>query len=131
MSEYAWSVEVPTPVDVTIERVTAELAARGFGVLTRIDAHEVFKKKLGIDRPPYVILGACNPGFARQAIEAEPAIGILLPCNVVVEAFGAGSRVFVTQPETLLGLTGRADLAPIAADVAARLAGVRDALAGA
>lgn len=129
MSDYVWSVDVPTSVDATIERVTAELATRGFGVLTRIDVHEVLKKKLGLERTPYVILGACNPGFARQAIEAEPAIGTLLPCNVVVEANGAGSRVHVTRPDVLLGLTGRSDMAPIADEVSARLASLRDALA--
>ena len=129
---YAWVVELPISVPVAVERATEALSEQGFGVLTRIDAHEVLKKRIGIDRAPYVILGACNPTFAHQAIEAEPAVGILLPCNVVVEAVaeakGGGCRVWVTRPDALLAITGRSDIAPLAAEVGRRLAAVVSAL---
>lgn len=129
MSDYAWSVDLPVAADVAVERVTAALAAQGFGVLTRIDVHEVFAKKLGIQRAPYIILGACAPQFARQAIEADPAMGILLPCNVVVEGLAAGTRVWITRPDAVMGVAGREDLRALASEVGRRLEAARDALA--
>lgn len=130
MSAYAWSALSPLSVDATIEKVTAALAEQGFGVLTRIDAHEVLKKKLGVEIPPYVILGACNPGFAHQAITAEPSIGILLPCNVVVAAEGPGARVWVTRPEGIFTLVERDDLDGLVRAVSERLARVVAAIEG-
>jgi len=130
MTDYAWSVDLPVTHDVAIERATAALAAQGFGVLTRIDVHEVLARKIGVQRDPYVILGACNPNFAHQVLQAEPAMGILLPCNVVVEARGRASRVWITRPEALFTLTGRDDVAPVAAEVSRRLEAVAEALRG-
>lgn len=128
MPSFAWSVHIPEAHDAAISRVTALLAAQGFGVLTRIDVHNVLKQKINADFRPYTILGACNPHFAHQALSAEPSVGILLPCNVVVEQDGEGSRVWITDPEGLFTLVERSDVAPIAAEVARRLREVRDRL---
>lgn len=124
MSEYAWSVDSPLEVSAAIEKVTAALAEQGFGVLTRIDAHEVLKKKIGAEIPPYVILGACNPHFAHQAIEADPALGILLPCNVVVQAREGGSRVWIARPAGLFEVVERDDLDALVNAVGQRLEAV-------
>lgn len=129
MTTYAWSVDLSVPPADAIERATTALAAQGFGILSRIEVHEAFQKKLGVTFRPYTILGACNPGFAHQALEADPAMGILLPCNVVIEGRDGGSRVWITRPEALFAVTGRDDLQHVAEEVGKRLAAVRDALA--
>lgn len=128
MAAYAWSVSLPLPHDAAIERVTAALAAEGFGILTRIDIDATLKKKIDADFRPYTILGACNPPLALQALTADPAVGILLPCNVVVEQDGAGSRVWITDPVALFAVSGDPRVAPIAEAVAAKLGRVRAAL---
>lgn len=105
-----------------LERVTEELAKEGFGVLTEIDVAGTLKKKLGKDMPPYRILGACNPQFAHQAIEAEPQIGALLPCNVVVRQEGAGKTIVeIMDPRAVLQLVARPEIAAIAGEVRTRL----------
>lgn len=125
---YAWAVDTQLTPDAAVERVTALLAEQGFGVLTRMDVHEVLARKLGIQRSPYVILGACNPQLAHQAITAESAIGILLPCNVVIEGRGDGTRVWVTRPEGVFALVERDDLGPVVEAVSVRLRAVLDGL---
>jgi uncharacterized protein (DUF302 family) len=103
-------------------RVTAALAAEGFGVLTHIDVRATLKKKLDVDTRPYVILGACAPPFALQALSAEPAIGLLLPCNVVVADDGAGgSTLSAIDPEAMLSIVPRDGLEAFAHEVKARL----------
>ena len=99
------------------------LGKEGFGVLTEIDVKATLKKKLDVDFRPYVILGACNPPMAHRALSAETAIGLLLPCNVVVYAGDepGTSVVAVLDAEVQLGVTGRDDLKPIAAEVKSRL----------
>ena len=120
---YGLGVTVTLPYDAAVARVREALGAEGFGVLTEIDVAATFRKKLGIERLPYVILGACNPPLAHQAIELEPDIGLLLPCNVIVYATADPARTVVAalDPEAALRLTGRADIAPLAAEVKARL----------
>jgi uncharacterized protein (DUF302 family) len=119
---YAFGNTVPLSHDEAVERVTAALAREGFGVLTEIDVAATLKKKLGVDIPPYRILGACNPQFAHQALQAEPQIGALLPCNVVVRNDAAGHVIVeIMDPAAVLGLVGRPEIGPIAAEVRQRL----------
>jgi uncharacterized protein (DUF302 family) len=127
---YAFSVAIAGQVPEAIERVTALLQREGFGILTRIDAHEVLRKKLGVERRPYVILGACAPELAKQALDEEPDIGVLLPCNVVVREDDDGQlTVAFMDPHAVLDLAGP-KLAPLATEARERLERVRDALAG-
>jgi uncharacterized protein (DUF302 family) len=108
--------------------VEAALRSEGFGILTEIDVAATLKAKLGIDRPPYVILGACNPPLANRVLEAEPSLGTLLPCNVVLRADGAGTVVEAMDPAAAMALSGSAEVADVAADVRARLARVLTAV---
>ena len=133
---YGLAVTVPLPYERAVEAVRAALATEGFGVLTEIDVRATLKKKLDAEFRPYIILGACNPPLAHQALTAERDIGLLLPCNVVVYAGDqpGTSVVAALDPEAMLGLAGRADIRPLAADVKARMARVlavveRDAVA--
>jgi len=129
MSSYAFGKTVKLDQDAAIAAVTQALAKEGFGVLTEIDVAATLKKKLGIDRPPYRILGACNPQFASKALEAEPQIGALLPCNVTVREDADGrTRVEFMDPEAILGLVSQPGVQPIAAEVKARLVRVMEAL---
>ena len=127
---YGLAVTVPLPYERAVEAVRAALAAEGFGVLTEIDVRATLKQKLDADFRPYVILGECNPPLAHQALTAERDIGLLLPCNVVVYAAEqpASSVVAALDPEAMLGLTGRADIQPLAAEVKARMQRVLAAL---
>ena len=129
MSKYAFGKTVNLSFEQATEAVTQALAKEGFGVLTEIDVAATLKKKLGIERPPYKILGACNPQFAARALEMEPQIGALLPCNVVVRQDAGGKTVVeFMDPDAVLGLVGRPEIAPIAAEVRARLVRVLGAL---
>jgi uncharacterized protein (DUF302 family) len=129
MSRYAFGKTVAMTQEQAVRAVTDALAREGFGVLTEIDVAATLKKKLGVERPPYRILGACNPQFAARALEAEPQIGALLPCNVVVRQDDAGKTVVeFMDPDAVLGLVGRPEIAPIAAEVRARLQRVLQAL---
>jgi uncharacterized protein (DUF302 family) len=121
MSQYAFGKSVAAEFAPTVEKVTQELAKEGFGVLTEIDVAATLKKKLGVEVPPYRILGACNPQFAHQALQAEPQIGALLPCNVVVRTQGGRTVVEMMDPQAVLGLVGRPEVEPIAREVRARL----------
>jgi uncharacterized protein (DUF302 family) len=113
---------VSLPFDEAVQRITEELAKVGFGVLTEIDVQATMKKKLGQEMPPYRILGACNPGFASRAIAAEPQIGALLPCNVVVRQDAAsGVHIEVMDPSVILTLVDHKDVALIAAEVRQKL----------
>jgi len=121
-TQYSFGKTVALSYDEAIARATAALQQQGFGVLTEIDVAATLKKKLGKEIPPYKILGACNPQFASRAIEAEPQIGTLLPCNVVVRVDEAGRTVVeMMDPNAVLHLVGRPGIEVIAGEVRARL----------
>jgi uncharacterized protein (DUF302 family) len=101
--------------------VEAALRAEGFGVLTEIDVQATLKAKLGVERAPYVILGACNPPLAHQAIEADPAVGAMLPCNVVLREDGADTIVEAMDPMAALGITDAPGVRPVAVEAKVRL----------
>ena len=128
-SGYVFGKTVEMNYELALEKVTQELAKEGFGVLTEIDVAATLKKKLGKDIPPFKILGACNPQFAHRAIEAEPQIGALLPCNVVVRNDPAGKTIVeMMDPLAVLQLVGRPEIADIAGEVRNRLERVLAAL---
>jgi uncharacterized protein (DUF302 family) len=118
---YTLSETTALPFTQALERVRRELQAEGFGILSEIDVQATLKEKLGIEREPYTILGACNPRLAHQALAAEPELGTLLPCNVVVYERNGGTHVSAVDAERMLSIVGNEQLAPIAAEVKHRL----------
>lgn len=124
---YGTQVTLDAPFADAVAQVRAALAEQGFGVLTEIDVTATLEAKLGEQMEDYVILGACNPPFAHQALEIDRSIGLLLPCNVVVRAATAGTVVEALDPQVMVTLTDRNELKPVADEVARRLAA---ALAG-
>ena len=115
--------------DEALAKVTAELQKEGFGVLTEIDVAGTLKNKLDYNMPPYRILGACNPSLAKRAITAEPSIGLLLPCNVVVRQDAAGTvQVEFLDPGMMGQITGNPDVGPIGNEVREKLQRVMRAL---
>ena len=121
---YTLSEETALPFPEAVERVREELRAEGFGVLCEIDVQATLKEKLGLDREPYTILGACNPPLAHRALAAEPELGALLPCNVIVYQHDGDTRIAAIDAEQMLSIVGNEQLVPIAADVKRRLAAV-------
>ncbi len=127
---YTYRLRVDADVAAVDAGVRAALAAEGFGVLTEIDVQATLREKLGEETAPYTILGACNPGLAHQALKADPAIGALLPCNVVVRAHPeGGSELIGIDPDRMLGLADEPALADLARDVGERLRRALDAAA--
>lgn len=123
-SGYTLSAATKLSFEEAVERVREELAAEGFGVLTEIDVKATLKKKLDVDREPYVILGACKPPLAHMALSAEPELGTLLPCNVVVYQQDGVTHVSAVDAERMLSIVENEDLADIAAEVKQRLGAV-------
>lgn len=119
---YAISTTVPQPFDATLTAVRGALQEQGFGVLTEIDLKATLKAKLDVDIAPQVILGACRPPLAHAALQAEPSIGVLLPCNVVVRSTSdTETTVEAMDPGTMVELTGNEALAVVASDAETRL----------
>lgn len=129
---YGFNITLDTNMPDALERVTQALAVEGFGVLTEIDVAGTLKKKLDVDRRPYHILGACNPKLANQALQADPDIGLLLPCNVVVREEEDGTiTVAFMDPVAVMGLVEQEGVEELARDVRTRLERIRDQLAAA
>jgi uncharacterized protein (DUF302 family) len=122
--DYHFTTTVSGSFDEALSRVTDELAKEGFGVLTRIDVQATLKAKLGVDFRRYTILGACNPGFAHRALQAEDRIGTMLPCNVVVQEKIDGVEVSAVDPVASMAAIDNPALAGIAAEVRKRLQAV-------
>ncbi len=128
-AKYEFTVEVPLTFEAAEGRTRELLKAEGFGVLTEIDVRGTLKEKLGADFRSYRILGACNPRLAHQALMAEAGIGLLLPCNVVIEeADGGTTRVRFLEPIAALGIVGNPTVEPIAKEASERLHRVAEAL---
>ncbi len=126
---YGFNVTVNGNMDEIRSRVEAALKEEGFGVLTEIDVAATLKNKIDVDRKPYLILGACNPVLANQAINADPDIGLLLPCNVVLREEDDGAiTVGFMDPAAVLGLVDKQGVEDLAAEVRDRLERVRDAV---
>ncbi|WP_455220998.1 DUF302 domain-containing protein [Kaarinaea lacus] len=126
---YGFSISMTGSMDEVCDKVTEALKTEGFGVLTEIDVQATLKKKIDVDRKPYKILGACNPQLANQAINAEPDIGLLLPCNVVVREEDNGSMIVAfMDPAAVLDIVDNAQVHEIAPQVKAKLEKVRDLL---
>ena len=126
---YGFSISLQLPFDTAVEKVMEALKGEGFSVLTDIDVKATLKTKLNADVPHYRILGACNPALAYRAIEADPEIGLLLPCNVVVrEGPGAIVTVSFMDPVAVLSLVDKEDVRVVGQEVRAKLERVRDSL---
>jgi uncharacterized protein (DUF302 family) len=125
---YGTQVALKAPFAEAVARVREALAAQGFGVLTEIDLTATLEARLGKQIEDYLILGACSPLFAQQALDVDRSIGLLLPCNVVVRAAPAGIVVEALDPQVMVTLTGRPELQPVADEVGRKLAAVLSGL---
>ncbi|MFL0799435.1 MAG: DUF302 domain-containing protein [Agarilytica sp.] len=128
-NNYSFGKIVDLTFDAAIQRLTEELKKEGFGVLTEIDVKATMKKKLDLDTQEYRILGACNPSLAHQALTAEPTIGLLLPCNVVVRVGETGeTHVEFMDPSAVLELVKKPEIETLASTVRQKLENVMSAL---
>jgi len=123
-SSYTLSTPTALSFDQAVARAREELAREGFGILCEIDVEATLKQKLDIEREPYLILGACNPSLAHEALEAEPELGTLLPCNVIVYVHEGETHVAAVDAEQMLSIVGNEALGPTATEVRRRLATV-------
>ncbi len=129
MSSYTFTAALPEPIEQIRPRIEAALKDEGFGVLTEIDVAATLKAKLGLERAPYLILGACNPQLAHRALEIDPSIGALLPCNVVLrESETTGTIVEIIDPAAAFRVAGSPGVEQIATEAAERLRRVLDAV---
>ena len=129
MVTYGFGTTLDLPFDRAVERVKEALKVEGFGVLTEIDVQRTLREKLGQEMERYLILGACNPQLAHQALDREREIGLLLPCNVVVREVEGGSWVGIADPQAMLSVSGNPALDDLAAEAKARLQRALDSLA--
>jgi uncharacterized protein (DUF302 family) len=130
MSDHGLRITVAEPFDHAEMAVREALAEHGFGVLTEIDVAATMKNKLGVDMDAYLILGACNPPLAHRALQVDPSVGLLLPCNVTLRAAPGGEVVIeAMDPDLVVGLTGNPELEEIAADARIRLAAAMSRIA--
>ena len=128
---YGNTVTLDTPFAESLGAVRDALAAEGFGIVSEVDIAATLKAKLGVEIEPQIILGACRPDFAHKALAVEPSIGLLLPCNVVVRSSGDATIVEMIDPSMLVEVTGNADLAAIADEVATHISAAMQALGSA
>ncbi len=128
---YGFKTSIEGGFDNVLARVTEELKKEGFGILSDIDVQATLKAKLGVDSAPYRILGACNPPYAHRALEADPDLGLLLPCNVIVRDSNDGSVIVgFMDPEAVLDIVDNEEVTTIGKEIRAKLQKVRDALQG-
>jgi uncharacterized protein (DUF302 family) len=118
---YTFGTRLALPVAEARARVEAALRAEGFGVLTEIDVAATLKARLGVDQAPYLILGACNPPLAHRAIEADPSVGALLPCNVVLREEAGQTIVEALDPAVVLGIVDAPGVSAVATEAGERL----------
>lgn len=118
---YGSSVELHAPFEDVVKDVHQALADHGFGVLTQIDVQSTMKAKLGADLEPYLILGACNPHLALRALEIDPSLGLLLPCNVVVRGTGESTTVDFIDPQSMVAVSANPSLQSVADEAGALL----------
>ena len=132
MSDYGMSVRIDASMEEALSRTRAALAEQGFGILTEIDVAATLKAKLDVEVPPQVILGACNAPLAREGLQIEPNLGLLLPCNVVVRTDEQSGQTLISSldPEIMVSVPGQPQLQPIATDAKARLQSALDTVAG-
>jgi len=123
-TSYTLSATTPLPFADAVERVQAELKTEGFGVLCAIDVQATMREKRGVEGEPYLILGACNPQLAHRALGAEPGLGVLLPCNVVVYRRDGETHISAIDAERMLSILGDENLAVVATEVKGRLGAV-------
>ncbi len=128
--QYGMTVRTDAPFDKAVGEVKAALAEQGFGVLTEIDVRATLRAKLGEEMEDYLILGACNPPLAHQALMQDRAIGLLLPCNVVVRTADGRTTIEAVDPMVMVAVTGEDGLRPVAAEAASRLRAALAAVAG-
>ena len=129
-SSYTLSTPTTLPFDQAVARAREELAREGFGILCEIDVQATLEQKLGVQREPYLILGACNPQLAHRALEAEPELGVLLPCNVIVYQEQGDTHIAAVDAERMLSIVGNDELAATATEVRRRLEAVVERVAG-
>lgn len=120
-TSYTLTATTAAPFEETVERVRGELASEGFGILSEIDVQATLREKLGVEEEPYLILGACNPPLAHRALSAEPDLGTLLPCNVVIYRADGETHVSAIDAEKMLSIVENDDLALVAEQVRQKL----------
>ena len=126
---YGIHINVDCGMDEAEQKTREALKAGGFGVLTEIDVKKTLKEKIDVDRKPYKILGACNPELANDALNAEPDLGLLLPCNVIIREEEDGSTtVAIVDPEAMFTIVGKPEMEAMAKDVRVRFEGIIDAI---